>query len=481
MAAKFIHPDDGANVVAAFGAALGTGEPFDIEHRIRSAAGEERWFQARAEPYRDPASGEIVRWFGASVDIHERKLTEAALRASELALRELTNTLERRVSKRTAELEQAHEQLRQSQKLEAMGALTGGVAHDFNNLLSPIVGGLDLLQRKGLGGEREQRLIEGALASAERARVLVQRLLAFARRQPLQTQAVDVSALVHGMADLVASTSGPRVRVQISIADDLHAAKADANQVEMALLNLAVNARDAMPDGGTLTISAESAVVGASKRSTVPPGSYVRLAVADTGIGMDEATMKRAIEPFFSTKGVGRGTGLGLSMVHGLASQLGGGLAISTRPGIGTCVELYLPASDEAAPPAERCEHSLTNPAVGTVLLADDEELVRASTADMLSELGYIVVEAASAEDALQLADAGQHFDLLVTDHLMPGLSGTELAQEIRRRQPRARVLVISGYAEIDGIAQDVSRLVKPFRQADLAAKLDDLGPAAEG
>lgn len=226
-----------------------------------------------------------------------------------------------------AELANAREALRQSQKMEAMGSLTGGVAHDFNNLLTPIVGSLDLLQRKGVGGEREQRLIDAALQSAERAKTLVQRLLAFARRQPLKAEPVDVRSMIEGMSDLIASTSGPRIRLELDVQPDLLPALADANQVEMALLNLAVNARDAMPDGGRLTIAADVEDISETHRAGLVCGQYVRIAVSDTGGGMDEATIARAAEPFFSTKGIGKGTGLGLSMVHGLAAQLGGGLA----------------------------------------------------------------------------------------------------------------------------------------------------------
>jgi CheY-like chemotaxis protein len=243
----------------------------------------------------------------------------------------------------------------------------------------------------------------------------------------------------------------------------------------MAILNLAVNARDAMPEGGTLTISATPVVVGATEQADLRPGGYVRLVVSDTGTGMDEATLARAIEPFFSTKGVGRGTGLGLSMVHGLAAQLGGGLSVSSTPGLGTSVALFLPVSEEAARQPERAASFQVHRGSGIVLLVDDEELVRLSTADMLTELGYTVVEADSAEEALRLVDQGQRFDVLVTDHLMPGLSGTELAHALRGRHPGLAVLVISGYAEAEGIALELPRLVKPFRQADLAAKLREL------
>ena len=426
-----------------------SGERFTVVEEFgRPELGTPRW-EINYTPLRDD-TGRIIGAFHHARDITDRLLAEA-------------------------ELARAQEQLRQAQKMEAMGQLTGGVAHDFNNLLTPIVGSLDMLQRKGLGGERERRLIDAAAQSAERARTLVQRLLAFARRQPLQTQAVDVVGLVDGMAEIVASTSGPRVKVEIAVADDLPAAKADANQVEMAILNLAVNARDAMPDGGTLTISATPVTVTTDERPGLEPGRYVRLSVADTGTGMDEATLARAVEPFFSTKGIGRGTGLGLSMVHGLAAQLGGGLVVSSKPGLGTWVELYLPASDDAAQEPERSDAAEPERISGTVLLVDDEELVRMSTADMLADLGYAVVEACSAEDALRLANEGQCFDLLVTDHLMPGLSGTELARELRSRRPDVSVLVVSGYADVDGVAPELPRLVKPFRQADLAAKLREL------
>jgi PAS domain S-box-containing protein len=397
-----------------------------------------RSFDFTMRPLRDE-HGDIVAIVPEAVDITERRQTEEALR--------------------------------QSQKLEAMGQLTGGVAHDFNNLLTPIVGSLDLLRRRGVGGEREQRLIDGALQSADRAKTLVQRLLAFARRQPLQTTSVDVAGLVTGMADLVASTTGPQIKVVVDLADDLPAAKADANQLEMAILNLAVNARDVMTDGGTLRISAASETIGPGHRSKLTPGAYVRLSVADTGTGMDEATLARAVEPFFSTKGIGKGTGLGLSMVHGLASQLGGALALSSKPGLGTNVELWLPEAP-ATTETEQAPAATTqgSAARGTVLLVDDEVLIRMSTADMLSEIGYEVLEAGSAEEALGLFDGGARIDVLVTDHLMPGMTGGELAHMVRDRRPDLPVLIISGYAETDGIPTTLPRLTKPFRQADLIA-----------
>ncbi|MGJ5175636.1 PAS domain-containing protein [Bradyrhizobium oligotrophicum] len=383
----------------------------------------------------------------------------------------------RDISERTHEqrrLAEAEEALRQSQKMEAMGQLTGGVAHDFNNLLTPIVGTLDMLQRRHVGGEREQRLIGGAIQSAERARTLVQRLLAFARRQPLQLVSVDVAQLVHGMADLIRSTTGPQIDVVIDAPGDLPPARVDSHQVEMALLNLSVNARDAMPSGGTLRITASVSMASPTEESILQPGRYVRLSVVDSGLGMDPDTLKRAVEPFFSTKGVGKGTGLGLSMVHGLVSQLGGALTISSVPGAGTNVELWLPMSDDM-PETLSSTRAIDRKAQGTVLLVDDEDLVRLSTADMLADLGFDVVEATSAEQAMRIIRSESTLDLIVTDHLMPGMTGVHLARQAQAFRPRTPILIISGYADGTGIEADLPRLMKPFVRDELVASLANL------
>ncbi|PSJ36339.1 hybrid sensor histidine kinase/response regulator [Sphingomonas deserti] len=381
-----------------------------------------------------------------------------------------------------AQLVEAQEALRQSQKMEAMGQLTGGVAHDFNNLLTPIMGSLDMLLRRGLGNERERRLIDGALQSAERAKTLVQRLLAFARRQPLQPVAVNLEGLLNGITGMIDSTVGPQISVQLKLEPHLPPVRADANQLEMAVLNLAVNARDAMPGGGVLTIDAARESVRIGHRSKLRQGHYVRLSVSDTGIGMDEATLARAVEPFFSTKGIGRGTGLGLSMVHGLALQLDGELAIASEPGKGTLVEFWLPISSDAMGDDEKpvARTGGLKRRLGTALLVDDEELVRMSTADMLMDIGYEVVEASSAEQALMMVDDGLTPDIVVTDHLMPGMTGGELASALRARRPALAVLIVSGYAESEGIAPDLPRLTKPFRNAELATSLAALSPAAD-
>jgi PAS domain S-box-containing protein len=433
-------------------------ERADLECIVQRGDGRHAWVRYEAAPIMG-GDGNIVGGVVASLDIdREKRLTEG---------------LEREVERVIAEREAAQEALRQSQKLEAMGQLTGGVAHDFNNLLTPIIGSLDLLQRKQKLDDRTGRLVEGALASAEKARVLVQRLLAFARRQPLKPQPIDLKRVIAEMSELVDSTSGPRIRVLTDVPEELPAALADGNQLEMAVLNLSVNARDAMPEGGTLSIAARSEPEGAGARLGLPKRPHVVLSVTDTGQGMDEDTRRRAIEPFFSTKGVGKGTGLGLSMVHGLAAQLGGALDIRSAPGMGTTIELWLPlASESVAGGAESISEAEAQGA-GTVLLVDDEELVRASTAGMLADLGYRVVEAECGEAAIALVEDGLQPNLLVTDQLMPGLSGTDLALRLRDRFAGLPVLVVSGYADLDSLSPAFPHLSKPFRQAELAAALE--------
>jgi PAS domain S-box-containing protein len=389
----------------------------------------------------------------------------------------VTDVTQRLRDQRT--LAEAQEALKQSQKLEAMGQLTGGVAHDFNNLLTPILGALDMLQRRGAGLEREKRLIQGALESAERARTLVHRLLAFARRQPLQAVPVDIGGLVGGLLDLVVTAVGPSVSVTQQVADKPLLAKADRHQLEMAILNLAVNARDAMDGSGALTISVDDEWIDDSTPLGLKPGRYVALCISDNGKGMDEATRVRAIEPFFSTKGVGQGTGLGLSMAHGLASQLGGALAIESNPGEGACIKIWLPHVAEPLEIEEKPDQSdVSRLSAGLVLLVDDEAHIRATIAEMLAELGLEVHQATSPEDALAAVMSGLKPDYLITDHLMPGMTGVELSHAIKAVLPDSRTLIISGYAEAETLDTSLCRLAKPFVQADLALALAELaGP----
>jgi signal transduction histidine kinase/CheY-like chemotaxis protein len=384
-------------------------------------------------------------------------------------LREANETLEARVEARTREREMALAQLHEAQKLETLGQLTGGVAHDFNNLLTPIIGSLDMLRRKMPVDDKSHRQLDLALQAASRAAGLVQRLLAFARRQDLQPRAVDVVELLKGMEELIRRSIGPLVDVKLDLPHEIPPARIDPNQFELAVLNLAINARDAMAGGGTLRISVRTGQ--ADNSLGLPSGNYVCLAVSDTGVGMDPVTLAHAVEPFFSTKGTGRGTGLGLSMVHGLAAQLGGTLRLMSAPGEGTTAEIWLPVTDEI-PEDESIDHVPLTPAprAATILLVDDEDVVRAATAEMLEDIGYEVVQADSGAAALGLLRESNGVDLVITDYLMPGMNGVELIQHARQIKPSLLALVISGYSTIaEGPGANLPRLAKPFRQADLA------------
>ncbi|KQN26004.1 hypothetical protein ASE86_07475 [Sphingomonas sp. Leaf33] len=399
--------------------------------------------------------------------------------AAEADLRDLNASLEARVEARTRELQQAEDALRHAQRMEAMGQLTGGVAHDFNNLLTPIMGALDRLHHKGLADPRDARLVAGALQSAERAKTLVQRLLSFARRQPLQLQVVDVATLVAEMAELVDGSVGPKIAIAVEADPAGACALVDPGQLEMAVLNLSVNARDAMPDGGRLTIAVTSVAIDPATPAPLPPGRYVCIRVSDTGVGMDAETQQRAIEPFFSTKGVGRGTGLGLSMAHGLAAQLGGALTIDSAPGAGTQIALWLPESAAVATIAAPVEVLPAAQSGGSAILVDDDDAVREATAEMLFDLGFRVRTFATARDALAAIDGGTTPDLVVSDHVMPQMTGSQFLGQIRAAYPEARLLLISGYAEEGGIDPTIARLTKPFVKADLAAAIAALRVSA--
>lgn len=407
-----------------------------------------------------------------------RRQYEARTRLQEL--NDLANGLEQRVAARTAEHAAAVAQLHEVQKMETLGQLTGGVAHDFNNLLTPITGALDLLEKQYADSDpRAARLLRNALKASDRARILVQRLLGFARRQTLQTRPVDIGRLVRGMHDLIASSVGPTIEIEIEAEDDQPLAMVDPNQLELAILNLTVNGRDAMPDGGTLTIGIAPCAVPrrASDGSGPPPGNYICLTVTDTGSGMSAETLARAVEPFFSTKDVGRGTGLGLSMVHGLTAQLGGGFRIASAPGQGTSVDMYLPlaSSDSEVVNLQTMDPPASSDRVHRVLLVDDEEIVRVATAEMIRDLGHKVVEAASGSEALGLLEGGLQVDVLITDYKMPRMDGAELARIVEGIQPGIAVLLITGYT---GASKDVgkyTRLDKPFGRREIRAAFAEL------
>ncbi|MGG5818847.1 ATP-binding protein [Falsiroseomonas sp. HW251] len=367
------------------------------------------------------------------------------------------------------------ESLHQAQKMEALGQLTGGIAHDFNNLLTAVMGSLALLRRRLPPDDAKAlRLLDNAAAGGRRGAALTQRLLAFSRRQVLRPEAVDVGTLLEGMAELLRRSAGPPYRVVLEVPPSLPPALADPVQLELALLNLVLNARDAMPEPGEIRVAAR-----AEEATAVPglaPGTYVVLAVIDHGTGMDAATLARAAEPFFTTKGPGKGTGLGLSMVYGLAAQSQGRLVLKSRPGQGTTAELWLRRAEPAAPAVERAVPAPAAPSRRLqVLLVDDDPLVLASTAGMLEELGHAVVEADGGRPALESLESGLAVDLVVTDYGMPGMSGIELTEAVRRLRPGLPVILATGYDELPAAApRDVTPLSKPFGQDGLGAAIEE-------
>ena len=483
-----VHPDDRARRQEVVEHTLKTGADYKIEYRNIWPDGSQHWVDVRARAVRRP-DGSIRSLVGVCSDITARKTAEiereallAQLAAERSALAELTATLEQRVEQRTADLmkevaarEKAQEQLRHAQKMEAIGQLTGGVAHDFNNLLMAVMGNLDLLRKRLPEDPRLHRLVDGALQGAE----LTQRLLAFARQQDLRAVPVDLGALVRDMSELLERSLGPRIALRLHIPDGLPPACVDTNQLELAVLNLAINARDAMPDGGVIEI--RLAAWQAKNEQTrsdqaLRPGNYLKLSVIDSGTGMAPDVLKRAIEPFFSSKPVGKGTGLGLSMVHGLAVQLGGALQLSSAVGKGTTAVLVLPVAT-AAPEAESpapAARPVRRSAV--ILLVDDDPLIAMSTMEMLEDLGHRVIGANSGPHALDILRSDQEIDLMMTDHVMPGMTGIELAAASREVRPQLLVLLATGYAELpDGFQVDLPRLAKPYHQDQLRERLDQL------
>jgi PAS domain S-box-containing protein len=585
---KIVHPDDVPRAVAAWGRAIGRGEAYETEFRLRRADGAYRWFLARAVPARD-RNGKIIRWIGTNTDVHDQKMI-----AGELA--ELNATLAQRVEEKTRErdriwnvsqdlllvadrdgvwrtvnpawtktlgwseaellnrtsewlehpddngrtrtevnnlvqgnrtvrfesryrhkdgsyrwlswtgvpdrdriyavardvtaeraaaerLKATEEALLQSQKMEAVGQLTGGIAHDFNNLLTGIVGSLDLLQTRLNQGRTDNvaRYINAAMTSANRAAALTHRLLAFARRQPLIPKSVDANALVVSLEDLLRRTIGETIDLTIVAADDLWGTLCDPNQLESALLNLAINARDAMPDGGGLTIKTSNARLDGVTADTpaLLPGDYICIDVTDTGIGMSPEVAARAFDPFFTTKPIGQGTGLGLSMIYGFAHQSNGHVTIDSRIGQGTSVRLYLPrhhgevaAGEDLA--ARAAEHAATGE---TVLVVEDEPVVRGVILEMLGEQGYRTLEAVDGPSGLRILREAVRIDLLVTDVGLPGMNGRQLADQARETRPDLKVLFITGYAEsvaiADGFLQPgMEMITKPFDLDNLSRRI---------
>ncbi|MBC9206152.1 response regulator [Roseomonas aerophila] len=489
-----IHPEDRAEVLARIRASAETGSDFATEFRTLWPDGTVHWAELRARLVRNRQAGK-TRLVGVSSDVTDRKTAEDQLRR-------LNETLEDRVASRTAELSLAHdvvlaeiaqrerteEQLRQSQKMEAVGQLTGGLAHDFNNLLAGITGSLELLQLRIAQGRVHEiaRFVNSAQEAAARAAALTHRLLAFSRRQTLDPKTTDVSQLVAGMEDLVRRTVGPEISLEVARADNLWLTLVDPPQLENALLNLCINARDAMPDGGRLIIHASNAKVDhqAGQDHDLPAGQYVVLTVTDSGVGMTPDVMARAFDPFFTTKPLGQGTGLGLSMIYGFVRQSEGHIRIQSEVGHGTTIRLYLPRHDgylvrmdaqsglADAPRAEKGE---------TVLVVDDEATVRMIVTEVLEDLGYAAVEAADGHAGLRILQSDLHIDLLVTDVGLPGgMNGRQLADAARLLRPDLRILFITGYAENAVLGQGslhpgMHVLTKPFAMDALANRIKTL------
>jgi PAS domain S-box-containing protein len=476
---EIVLPEDLDRHYAAFLEAFNARAPFKTETRVRDKEGEVRWLRCEGVPRLDN-TGRFLGYTGCNVDI-----TEARLAADEL---------EHRVVERTAELMAAEATLRQAQKMEAVGQLTGGIAHDFNNMLQGVSGGLDLIQNRIEQGRVAEvgRFVEVTRQTLQRAAALTHRLLAFARRQTLDPKPVNADALAQSMEELIRRTVGPAIQVELRLQDGSWTVQCDPNQLENVLLNLAINARDAMPEGGRLIIGTQHARLSANDvvyEEGAEPGDFVEIAVTDTGVGMDEATLTRAFEPFFTTKPLGEGTGLGLSQLYGFVRQSRGVVQLNSKPGQGTTVRFFLPrhrqsgkAAEEAAPGsvpgASQASRAVGG---GTVLLVEDEAEVRAMAAEHLRDLGYTVLEAVDGPSALRILQdsRGSHLDLLVTDVGLPnGLNGRQVADAAREYRPGLPVLLITGYAGgvLEGqLAPGMSVLSKPFRLDVLAAKMRDV------
>ncbi|MBP0440837.1 response regulator [Tianweitania sediminis] len=434
-----VHPDDRASFIATNQNALQRHSGLSAEVRVMGNDGHARWLRCEAAP-RFSGSGQFLGHVGCAIDISEIRMS--------------TNMLEAEVEARTRELEQKDEALRQAQKMEAIGQLTGGIAHDFNNMLAGIRGGADLLRKRLSSGRTDglDRYVDIIMSSADRAAALTHRLLAFSRRQSLDLQRADLNELVTSLLELLQRTIGDAIEVEVKLEPRLWPALTDQNQFESALLNLAINARDAMPDGGTLSLITANVSVDARRARAfgIAPGDYVVTRVRDTGMGMSSDVIEKAFDPFFTTKPIGQGTGLGLSMIFGFAKQVGGHIRIESTPQSGTLIELYMPrdASTSIQPEHDKEDSMISAEGTGTILVVEDEVLVQMLVVDYLNDLGYETLEANDAKSALEIIGSEQIIDLLITDVGLPGMNGRELAERARQVRPNLKVLFATGYAE---------------------------------
>ena len=482
-----LHPDDRERANAAVQRALdpeGSGR-YDIEYRtIGIEDGEQRWIAASGRAFFAPGQG--VRFVGTVIDVTNRKVTEERLH-------QLNERLEEQVEAEIAKRAEAEEALRQSQKMEAVGQLTGGIAHDFNNLLAGITGSLEVIERRLSEGRTDgiERFIGAARTSSQRAAALTQRLLAFSRRQTLDPKPTDVNRLVFGMEDLIRRTVGPSIKVEVVGAAGLWPTRIDTAQLESALLNLAINARDAMPGGGQLTIETANKWLDerAGRERDLPPGQYISVCVTDTGTGIPKDILERIFDPFFTTKPIGQGTGLGLSMIHGFVRQSGGQIRVYSEPGQGTTMCLYLPrySGDVPADP-EGVEGRISEVGAGeTVLVIDDEPTVRMLIVEVLHDAGYVALEAEDGPSGLRILQSDVRVDLLVTDVGLPGgMNGRQVADAARLSRPELKVLFVTGFAENAAVGNGhlepgMEVITKPFVMTDLANKITDLIEGREG
>ena len=488
-----IHPDDVAHTIEAWNDAVATRTTFICEHRVRRHDGVWRDFAARAVPVME--NGTLLEWVGVHTDMTEQRAAEIGLiehaaalerqvrhrQRAEEQLRQLNETLENRVVSALEERRQAQAALAQSQKMESVGKLTGGVAHDFNNLLQVVSGNLQLLAKDIAGNERAERRVANAMAGVQRGAKLASQLLAFGRRQALEPKVVNISRFVHGMDDLLRRAIGEGIEVETVFGGGLWNTFIDPTQIENALLNLAINARDAMDGQGKLTIELSNASLDDAYVRTqhdVEPGQYVMLAVSDTGCGMSPEIVDKVFEPFFSTKAEGKGSGLGLSMVYGFVKQSGGHVKIYSEVGQGTTIKLYLPRAMEAEDIEVVVDAGPVTGGNETILVVEDDEEVRATVVEMLTDLGYRVLKAVDAQSGLTVVESGIPIDLLFTDVVMPGtLKSPELARKAKERLPDLAVLFTSGYTEnsiVHGGRLDagVELLSKPYTREALARKV---------
>jgi signal transduction histidine kinase len=474
-----VYPEDQPRMQSALQRSLDTGDDFVIEFRNVWADGSLHWVDVRARAIR-ARNGRVSLLTGVTSDITERKLAETQLRR-------LNETLEQQVEERTSQLRHNEEVLRQSQKMEAVGQLTGGIAHDFNNMLTGIIGSLELLRRRLARGRTEDLdgLIDLGVTSANRAAALTHRLLAFSRRQSLDSKPVEMNELVNSMGELLHRSVNESIRLDMCLAEGLWTAEADPNQLESALLNLVLNARDAMPNGGMLMIETFNRHLDrdfTNAYENLLPGDYVVLSVTDTGSGMPESVISRAFDPFFTTKPIGQGTGLGLSMIYGFTKQSHGHVAIESQVGHGTTVQLFLPRfHGHKADEETTLDHQAIEAREGeTILIVEDDPAVRALVSQVLGELGYAYLEAGDAVGAVPILESTQRIDLMISDVGLPGMNGRQLADIGRQMRPDLKVLFITGYAENAGaragfLETGMQMITKPFAFDQLTAKVREM------